>query len=1018
MVKKLLFINFLALLFIPMSLFAQVKISGKVTDASSGETLPGANILIEELSRGSATSYEGTYVIENVPAGNYTIAVSYIGYKTKKSTITVGNSDLVLDLKIEPDFLGLDEVVVTGYSQRDKQAFTGKVSTLGADKLESIPVASIDAALQGNVAGLNITSTTGTPGATQDIRIRGISSINAGADPLFVIDGVPVVNGNFAQSTATSSLGVMANLNPSDIESITVLKDAVSTAPYGARGSNGVIVITTKQGKFGNTTYNVKYQKGTSDRAIDGPGALGSDDWVGLYVDRYNNSLNGTSRPTAITKSDITFWDGTTDTDWGKLVQNDNAAMTDFAISARGGNKDTKFYISSNYLNQEGAQIGSDLDRFTGKVDVTHQLDKKINVSNSMTGSFVQQNGFLEGAGYFGSPVLAEFLLLPIDQPFNEDGTPATTGFRNSIFNPLYIQANDISRKRNARLLNNTKIDVSIMEGLSFNTRLAIDYLQTEEKYYRNPFYGDARPPVSGGVDEYSNRNFNYVWQNTLNYFYNPNVDNRLGVSVISEFQRNYYTSLNAYGQGIAAAGLFNLATTATPQGAWGATSDWATQAYMTLANYTWKNKLFFDGSLRYEGNSRFAADKRWGTFWSIGAGYALSQEEFIKSIGFIDNLKLRASYGKTGNAAIGLNQYQATVGFGSYNDIASILTNQLGNGELTWETANSFDIGLDFGLFDRVNGSVTFFNKVSQDLLYAVPLSRTSGHTSQIQNIGELFNRGIELELNVDLVRTRDFTWNVGANLATLKNEVTKLAKDGNGDDIEIITGTRYGAKVGNAVNEWYMQEWAGVDPANGNPLWFKDIVDADGNVTGKETTSVYGEATRYAQGTNALPTLNAGITTRIEFKGFYASAQFNYAGGNQIYDTWGFLAQSDGAFAGTYNQYTTALDYWTPTNTDATNPAPKVGGNLNSRGTSTRYLYDGDYIRLRTLNIGYNIPSSLVKQAGLRSATIYFVGQNLWTMVFDDKLKFDPEVDSGGFLDLNAQPMRSLTFGININF
>lgn len=1006
MVRKLLYINFFALLLLPVTLFAQVSVKGKVTDATSGESLPGANVLIVELSRGAATSIDGDYKIDGVPSGTYTVNVSYIGYKTKKETITVGGSDVTFDIQVEPDFFGLDEVVVTGYNQRDKQAFTGKVTTIGGDRLERTPVASIDAALQGNVAGVNVSSATGTPGAVQDIRIRGISSINAGADPLLVIDGVPVVNGNYAQSTATSSLGILANINPSDIESITVLKDAVSTAPYGARGTNGVIVITTKQGKYGNAVYNVKYQKGFSNRAVEGPGSLSADQWFQLNKDAYFNRTGVT-----LTPADFD-WDGTTNTNWGKLARVADAAMTDFAISARGGNKETTFYISSNYMNQEGSQLGSGLDRFTGKIDVSHQLDSRMKISNTTSGSFVEQNGILEGAGYFGSPILAEFFMVPIDPAYNADGTPNLNTY-NGIFNPLYIQANDITRKRNYRLMNNSKFDFSIMNRLNFSSRFAIDYIQTEEKYYRNPFYGDA-VDESGAVDEYSNRNFNYVWQNQLSYFVTPDADNTIGASLIQELQHNYYTSLNAYGEGMAAAGLYNLATTASPQGAWGATSDWATQAYMTLLNYSWKEKFFVDASFRYEGNSRFSADSRWGGFWSVGLGYVLTKEDFMKNLGMVNNLKLRTSYGKTGNAAIGLNQYQATVGFGSYDDVASILTNNLGNEKLTWETANSFDIGVDFGLFDRINGSLTFYNKVSNDLLYAVPLSRTSGHTSQTQNIGSLYNRGIEFELNAEVIRGRDFSWTVGGNLATLKNEVTELAKDGNGKSITVKTSSRYSAVEGYSVNQWFMKEWAGVNEVDGKPLWYMD--DPAGGP--RTTTSNYTLATPYDQGANALPTLTAGFNTRVDFMGAYVSAQFNYASGNKVYDAWAAYMSSDGRYSGSYGQYGTMSDYWTPTNTGAKNPKPLYAINQNSSATSTRFLYDGDYIRLRTLNIGYNIPTSFVKKAGLTSATVFVVGQNLWTYAFDENLKFDPEVDAGGFFDLNAQPMKSFTFGININF
>lgn len=1014
MVKKLLFINFLALLALPLALVAQVSITGRVTDATTGEVLPGANVLIEELSRGAATSIDGTYKIDGVPYGNYTIAVSYIGYKTKKEAITVGNSDLTLDIMVDPDFLGLDEVVVTGYAQRDKQAFTGKVTTLTTEKIDKVPVASVEAALQGNVPGLNVTGATGTPGAEQQIRIRGISSINAGADPLFVIDGVPVVNGNFSQSTATSSLGVMANINPADIESITILKDAVSTAPYGARGTNGVVVITTKQGKFGSTNYNVKYQTGFSNRAVDGPGALDLDGWADLYATAYNNRYNPATPFTGATLKDALGLDGSINTDWGDVVRVKDAAMTDFAISARGGNKETTFYISGNFFNQEGAQIGSGLNRYTGKIDVTHQLDTRLKVSNSISGSFVEQDGFLEGAGYFGSPMLAEYFLLPRWPAYDENGDPAMNA---GLFNPVYIQNNDINRKRNARLLNNTKLDFNIMDRLNFSSRFAIDYIQTEEKYYRNPYYGDA-VDESGSVDDYSNRNFNYVWQNQLSYFVTPNTDNTIGVSLVQEFQRNYFQTLEAYGEGMAAANLYNLATVANPIYVYSGTTDWATQAYMALANYSFKEKLFLDASFRAEGNSRFSDDNRWGNFWSVGLGYVLSKEDFMKNISMINNLKLRTSYGKTGNAAVGLNQYQATVGFNTYAGSATILTNQLGNQDLTWETANSFDVGIDFGFLDRISGSLTYFNKTTNDLLYNVPLSRTSGHTAQFQNIGSLVNSGIEFEFNLDVVRTKDINWTIGGNFATLHNEITELAKDGNGEDIEITSATRYLAVKGYMVNQWFMKEWAGVDPANGDPLWYKDIVDANGNVTGKETTNVYADATPYDQGAGALPTFTSGFTTRLDVYGFYVSAQLNYIAGYKVFDSWANYTLSDGRLINAYNNYASATDYWTPTNTGAPNPKPILGGNRNSYSASTRYLYDGDHLRLRNVNIGYNLPSSLVRKAGLRSATIFMVGQNLWTYAFDKNLKFDPEVDADGFFNLNAMPMKSFTFGININF
>src|SRR5699024_9931857 len=412
----------------------------------------------------------------------------------------------------------------------------------------------------------------------------------------------------------------------------------------------------------------------------------------------------------------------------------------------------------------------------------------------------------------------------------------------NSIFNPLYIQEHDITRKRSYRLLNNTNINVKLMDNFSFKTNFAIDYILTEAKNYRNPYYGDGED-VLGSVNDINNRNFNYVWRNTLNYIWDLDEENNFDFSLISETQRNYHNTLDAYGEGMAAAGLPNLSTTAVPQDAWSITEDWAVQSFTGLVNYGYNDKLFVDASLRYEGNSRFASDERWGTFWSFGAGYILSEEDFLQNADWLSFLKLRASYGKTGNANIGLNEYQALVGFGSYNDMPNIQPSQLGNLGLTWEKANSIDAGIEFGFLDnRIDGSITYFRKESKDLLYDVPLSFTSGYASQVQNVGELYNQGLEVELNGNIVNTNNVSWNLAGNFSTLENEVTKLPTDANGNPIDIKTSTRYRAVEGYEVNAWYMREWAGVDSENGDPLWYMD----DGN-GGRTTTNNYNEADSY---------------------------------------------------------------------------------------------------------------------------------------------------------------------------
>lgn len=993
----------LALVFVvtSMSAFAQLSsLSGVITDSETGEFLPGANIFIQELSTGTVSDLNGVYTIANLLPGTYTVRYSYVGYRTIEEVLTLSEGDNTFDVELRLDAAGLQEIVVTGIGTIERQAFTGTATTVRSDRFQNVPVASFDQALMGAAPGVTVNSATGTPGAVQQIRVRGISSVNAGVSPLFVIDGVPVVSGSNASSGATSSFGIFANLNPGDIESVTVLKDATATAPYGAQGSNGVIVITTKQGRQGRTDYSVNVSRGINNRAVPGEGAMGAIDYDDITKQMYGGS----------SLVDFGLWDGVTDTDWGAVVTNEDAINEEYTVSARGGNGITNFYVSGNVFRTEGAVIGSSVDRLAGKVDIVHRFDDRVRMSNGLSLSFAEQDGFLEGAGYFGSPILAEYFMLPVRKAFNDDGTPnLNVGI---IFNPVYIQENDINRKRNYRLLNNTKLDVNLAPNLSFSSRVSLDYLETVEKYFRNRNYGDARPPTGGSVTDNNNRNINIVWQNIVEYIYDMNEDNTFTFKALSETQKNNFEYLSAYGTGIAADGLVNLNTTASPQGVSGYTTDWGVQSFTGLVNYGFQDKLYSDVSFRYEGNSRFASDKRWGSFWSFGLAYVLTEEEFLSNVSFLDYLRVKASVGKTGNASIGLNAYQATVGFGGYNDQPTILTSQLGNKDLSWETALAYDLGLEFEFLQKISGGLTFYRKDSKDLLFSVPLSLTTGHSSQTQNIGELYNQGIELDLSFNVVRTRDFGVTLGGNLTTVKNEVTKLPTDAEGNDIEITTSTRYTAVEGYAVNTWFMREWAGVDPENGDPLWVR-VVDGE-----RTTTNNYNLATPLDQGATALPKLFGSFDTRIDVKNFYVSANMYYAFDYKIFDNWAFYLRSDGRYIGSFGLYDRQKDRWQQPGDIAENPKPVAGGNKNSNQASSRFLYDGDHIRLKNLRVGYAVPARYLENIGLTSANVYFVGTNLWTYAFDEDLKYDPEARADGFTSLQAPPMKSVSFGISFNF
>lgn len=1009
MLRKLLFILAFCLVAVPFAFAQTGTIEGTIIDAKSGESVPGANVLLVETKRGSATDAQGTYHISGVPEGTYTLRVSFVGYKESKIQVEIlAGETTKQDVKLKTGSVGLDEVVVTGFGEVEKDKYTGSISTVSSEDIEDVPATTVSEALKGNVAGAQFSSASGTPGSPQQIRIRGISSINAGTSPLYVIDGVPVDNIS-SGGDGSSPLGSLASLSSSDIESVNILKGAAATAPYGARGANGVVVIKTKEGKSGEATYSVSAQMGVSSPAVHGPETVTGKQW-----DKYFRVAKANYFGSGTTPSDITSpWDGKTSTDYRDEYFRDKAdALTkQYALSARGGNDKTTFYASGSYYDKKGIAVGVEFDRISGKLNISHKLDDWITIDNNFTGSYVNQVGATEGSAYFANPYANIYFQIPIDPVYNDDGS-YNHNFNNAHYNAAAVQDRNINRKRNYRVLNNTRVKAQILDNLSFSTRFNIDFNMIEGKDYRNAKFGGGAG-LGGDVSDNTDRFFNYVWKNKLRYNWALNENNTFDIQAIAESQKSKSRYLSGYGTGVAAEGLVNLDTTADPQGVGSSTYDWAVQSFTGIVNYSFKEKYIVDASIRREGNSRLSDKTRWGNFWSLGVGYVLTEEQFLQDISWLDFLKVRTSYGKTGNASIGLNSYQATVGFGSYSGQPDIIPNNLGNRNLTWEKQKALDAAVEFRMFNnRVEGSATYYRQNSYDMLFDVPLSRTTGHNSQTKNLGKLYNQGLELELSGDIIQNDNFTWNLGANFTRQKNEVTQLPKDPNGEDREVKGSTKYTAVKGYETGAWYMKEWAGVDPANGDPLWYMD----DGN-GGRKTTNDYSKAEAYYQGGNALADKFGGINTQVNVFGFYASANLYYAFGNKVYDNWGFYTEN-GGYSLFNGKYADQMDYWEKPGDQAKNPKPIWGGNKNANGVSTKYLYDGDYLRLSTIKVGYDIPAKYLQNIGLKSAKVFFIGQNLWTYTFDDELEFDPDVNAGGYLDFQGAPQKSFTFGIKADF
>ncbi|MCP9199708.1 TonB-dependent receptor [Gramella sp. GC03-9] len=991
--------------------FAQEKtVTGTVLD-EDGLPLPGVNVIEQGTSNGTQTDFDGNYSISVAPGD--VLVFSYVGFQ--QQTITVGSSN-VYNVSLLVDAAALDEVVVTGYVTQKKSDITGSLVEVSEEKLTEYAAASVDQALQGNVAGLAVSASSGTPGSVANIRIRGISSITAGNEPLYVIDGVPVNNGNASASAATSSISALAAIDQSTIESITVLKDASATAQYGARGANGVILITTKGGKYGTTRFNFTSQVGFQNDAIEQPTPLTNAQRIVLASEAYVNDGFFATEAEAedfLVNNSALFaqWDqaGRPESNWQQVLRNPDALFQQYSLSASGGGEDNRFFASIGYLEQEATVIGSSFERISGSLNFSKDFSPSLKFSSNNTASYSFQDAFLELSAYFDSPRTATYFMNPLRQPYNEDGTPAEIG--GALPNPLISTRDNFNENRFTRIISGNSLDWEIGGGFSAGAKFNVDLQLYNYRTYTNRNYGYG-VPTSGDASQYDRTNAFYVFQNYLNYDFEINADHRFDVKVLQEYQASRSYFLGGAGNNFADDGLFYLASAGTPTSVTSSFSDWYMGAYLGLLQYSaFDSRYVLNLSYRKEGNSRFAADNRWGDFYSVGAAWNLHKENFLADAGAIDYLKLRGSYGVTGNANIGLNNYQSLFTYGvDYNGEGAQAVSTFGNNDLSWEINKTFDVGLEFGFFQNaLTGSIAYFNRDSEDLLLDVPLSQTTGFATQTQNIGELNNQGFEFQLTANIIDTEDVGLSIGGNLATVENEVTKLPLDPNGIE-RTITTTITRIETGHPVREYYMPTWAGVNPETGNDEWYVNGVDG-------ETTTNFNDAEAVFQGGNSIPTITAGMNLNFNFKGFFINAQGYYAGGHKIYEGWHlYLHQTNGFPILAYNGYQSLLDRWQEPGDVARHSKFTSAGQPWQR--HSKYLYDADFLRLRTVTVGYDLPSTAMEQIGMTSARIYVRGNNLATWVKDDNLLYDPEQDLGGETGLETPPTKAVLVGVNLTF
>ena len=981
------------------------SISGKVTD-DKGNAIANASVIIKGTTVGTVTTANGTFTI-SVPASARGIMVSYIGMGEKEISLTNSNS---YDISLSATKNDLQEIVVVGYGTQRRANVTASQTTVKAQEIENRPFTSVDQMLQGKVAGLQAPLFSGQPGAAQTIRIRGIGSVSAGANPLYVVDGIIINSGDLSRVATTANS--LAGINTNDIESVNILKDAQATSIYGSRGANGVIVITTKKGRAGKTKFRLDAEAGITDRIQlpEGNRFLNADEYLMLMEE----GLRNVKTPRPLTETEIQqtlagYGKGNgVNTNWLDLVTK-KGNQQQYNLSVSGGDAKNQFYISGGYFNQEANIINSDFRRYSLRTNFRHVVNDKLNFTFIAAGSNTIQHTPNSG-GAFANPVGSLPFLRPTQNPYNPDGTlniSRTGNNFSSQYNPLYIAKYNRNDLNATQLEGTLSAEYLILKNLKLTSRFGIDYNSLEEYRFWNQYHGDG-VSYGGSGDAYNTRYFNWIATNQLDYNTTVGkegrfrIDAKLGYEAQKSKQYNVSTRTEGFPPPNSLYLTINAATVKTASNN---IADYDFAGLFSTASVSYQDKYIISGSYRRDGSSRFSDENRYGNFWSVGAAWNADKEDFFSNISFLSGLKIRGSYGLTGNAAgIGNYAWRQTYGFGAnYNGLPGGTFNVVGNSDLKWESTNQGDIGLDASfLKNRFSIVFDWYNRISDALIFNDPISPTTGFLSVTRNIGKLQNRGYELTVDLTPVKLKDFAWNVSFNISHNKNTVKKLP---GGKDI--IDGA-FILREGHDYRTFYVREWDGVNPANGDPSWWVDS-------SHKTATNTYSTAQRQLYG-SASPSYFGGLSSTISYKGFDLDAEFNYNYGNLVRDQWIFYT-IDGIDP-TSNKTALNLQRWQKPG-DLTNvPKYVYGSTNNSSSFSTRFLYKGDFIRLRNITLGYNLSDNLSKRLRLSSVRVYVRGTNLWTKTYDKNLTLDPEagINSTGNLDVFFNKI--ITGGINIGF
>lgn len=1000
MLMKKLFMLFAILAVNVSMVVAQIKVQGVVLDESKTPVIGASVRLKNDAKKGTATNVNGKFEI-TVPE-NSILVVSSLGYKTRevKATPTM---QIILESTAEE----LQEVVVTGYGVTKKRAFTGSAQVVDSKEITRVTNTDPMQALTGQIAGFQISTETGQPGGYNSVQIRGLGSFNSGTQPLYVIDGVPITTGRYGmRESEGSTINPLANINPNDILTMSVLKDAAATSIYGARASNGVIVITTKQGSAGKAKINFTAKVGMATMPdIGNAKMLNTDQWLDFIELLSKNSgyVDATATRDNIVellKGEYGFdVDPNQYTDWFKEVTRSGFTQ-EYNVDISGGTEQSKYFVSGGYYDEMGTVIGKDIMRYSGRVNLEATLSEYVKFGINTSAAYSMMNGGT-GGGYYSDPITQANMQLPISPVKLADGS---WNFNTpSGYNPV-AQRSEYGDRNEAKQIKAVIAPwiTAKYKDFIFTSRYGLDFYNVKEfgRWSMLQPQGRDEKIVAEEGNSYTTL---WTWSNTLNYIKQFGELHNINVLLGQEAQKATYESAYMSNKNFPTDLVFTLENGSKPSDASTSISNYSLLSFFGNAEYDFANKYYLSASLRRDASSRVGANQRWGLFWSLGGKYRISQEEFMEATkSWLTKLVAKASYGTTGNQDIGWYQALGTYRFGyNYLNRPGMKPYRIANPDLKWERTKKFNAGIELSLFDRINLDVDYYINTTEDMLFEVPLTRATGFASIMQNVGSMENKGIEVVLGITPFKSKNFTWDVSLNMTHNKNKIVRLSTD------KPIEATYTIREAGRPYHQFKMKEYAGVDPETGKQQWYK-------GETGTEKTFNYNEAGKRYLGV-ADPTVYGGFSNTFRFFDFDLNILFSYSFGGKVYNSAARYDENSKSIFANTTEYV-YKNMWRNKG-DVTNVPSPHESNISSH--SSQYLMDGSYIKLKSMQLGYNVPSEFVSKLGVGSARLFMSADNLMTWALGKDFRgMDPEAESSGIIWWNYPVPRKVMFGVSLGF